>query len=532
MRQRALRLRARTLPIVQPPRGHADHAGARIPPEDRHVSDDDRASLPPNWADLWGPAPPDRLANKQLRRLRLLVEELAAQVPMEDRSKDFASLVGAGDLRRAPVHRWFTYKEGFSPNLPARVLDLLGRGRGLVVADPFGGVATTALALRADPRVVEIRSVEYSPLAHFVGNAKLAWPELDPDEIEVEIPRLLRYRVNNNAAAPGLAALRNRRIFDPAAVASLQAARNTILRHDGLSERTRAFFLTGLAAVIEDASKAMKDGRALRILRSRSRTPTSLSPAAPIGTRLRDPVKRLLHRQWRAMAEDLRASASLSAVAASTAACHLRGDARNLRRVRHTGSRVRTFPDSSIDVAIFSPPYLNFIDYSEVYKLELWLMGHVTSQAEFRRLRLGTLRSHPSIRFGDRRAPKPADDPAIDLIHRMSGWFMEHGTRPESGRVVRQYFEDMWDVFAEQARVMKPGGTAVCVVANSTFSRREKEGGETRELWRVPLLTDVLLAHIARLTGFSEVELWRARDLRPRNVRRGAARESLVVARI
>ena len=30
------------------------------------------------------------------------------------------------------------------------------------------------------------------------------------------------------------------------------------------------------------------------------------------------------------------------------------------------------------------PPYLNCIDYSEVYKLELWLMGFVSDQKRFR----------------------------------------------------------------------------------------------------------------------------------------------------
>jgi hypothetical protein len=50
------------------------------------------------------------------------------------------------------------------------------------------------------------------------------------------------------------------------------------------------------------------------------------------------------------------------------------------------------------------------------------------------------------------------------------------------------------------------------------------------ESWRVPLLTDVLLARLAELAGFTRVELWNARTLRPRNVRSGTAREALVVA--
>jgi hypothetical protein len=89
----------------------------------------------------------------------------------------------------------------------------------------------------------------------------------------------------------------------------------------------------------------------------------------------------------------------------------------------------------------------------------------------------------------------------------------------------------MFEVWQGQYRLLADDGVAVCVVANSTFARRERGDDATRkELWRMPLLTDVLLAHLAKLAGFAHAEIWTARDLRPRNVQRGSARESLVVA--
>jgi hypothetical protein len=98
--------------------------------------------------------------------------------------------------------------------------------------------------------------------------------------------------------------------------------------------------------------------------------------------------------------------------------------------------------------------------------------------------------------------------------------------------VVRQYFEDMFEVWREQLRILDSGATAVCVVANSTFSRRDVDSrGVRRERWRLPILTDVVLAHLALKAGFKSAEIWRARELRPRNVRSGRARESLVIAR-
>jgi tetrahydromethanopterin S-methyltransferase subunit E len=98
--------------------------------------------------------------------------------------------------------------------------------------------------------------------------------------------------------------------------------------------------------------------------------------------------------------------------------------------------------------------------------------------------------------------------------------------------MIANYFDDMYRVFAQQMWALKPGGWVACVVGNSTFSRRSKRGSEVAdETWRLPVLTDVILAHLAVACGFEQVQIWNARELRPRNVRGGTARESLVVAR-
>jgi hypothetical protein len=174
---------------------------------------------------------------------------------------------------------------------------------------------------------------------------------------------------------------------------------------------------------------------------------------------------------------------------------------------------------------------MNCIDYTEVYKVELWLLEFICSQQQFRDTRLGTLRSHPSVRFAERHYFENLQGTAVELVCGIADWVGEHGARPEVAPVIRQYFEDMTQVWREQHRALRSGASSVCVVANSTFSKRDiDEDGKRQELWRLPLLTDVLLAHLALAAGFARVEIWEARELRPRNVRAGRARESLVVA--
>lgn len=485
------------------------------------------SAAPADWEEMWGrpDAQPSRI---EWRQLKTLSGKLASEINLRHAEDIFGPLVGSEDLRKRPVHRWFAYKEGFSPALLANVLEALALKENVHVADAFGGVATTALAGLVHPAVAEVRSVEYSPFTRFVGQTKLQWPVLDPDRLIALLPAALNYDHRREVTVPSLAAFSNREIFKPARIRTLLAVREHLRELDA-AESMRDFFLLGLAAVVEDLSGAMKDGRALRIKGDRVRRPSSLASTEPI-IAAKGPVKQALAGQWSAMIADLRALAGQRTQALSVRAHHLPGDARDLRLVQlHSGESA--FRDDWAQLSLFSPPYLNCVDYTEVYKLELWFLEHVVDQHAFRQMRLGTLRSHPSLRFEDRDAFAGASGPAIDLVEGLSAWMSNYGARPEVGPVVRQYFEDMLEVWREQLRILAPGATAVCVVANSTFSRRELNGNAGRhERWRLPVLTDVILAHLALMAGFRSVEIWQARELRPRNVRGGRARESLVIA--
>ena len=56
------------------------------------------------------------------------------------------------------------------------------------------------------------------------------------------------------------------------------------------------------------------------------------------------------------------------------------------------------------DLAVFSPPYPNSFDYTDVYNVELWTLGYLDSQHANSTLRSATLSSHVQI---SRHFPKP-----------------------------------------------------------------------------------------------------------------------------
>jgi hypothetical protein len=487
-------------------------------------------ALPPDWDILWGAVSPPRV---DLRPIKQEIARLAGMVELIDCRKLFGGLVGSRELRDAPVHRWFSYKEGFSHALLGAVIQTLGLSRrDLQLVDTFGGVATTALTGRVHPQIREVRSLEYSPWACFAGATKLAWPTLEPGVLRALLPAAVDYDFDPGLRFPELAAFSNARIFHHRRVRSMLSAREHLRVLAGATVAERDFFLLGLGAVAEDLSYAMKDGRALRIKGTRRRRPSSLADHPRPAVRVPGRVRQALVGQWTAMIEDLESLGDQRARANATPAVHLRGDARNLDGVRMPDGRTPAFPNGWATLSCFSPPYLNCIDYTELYKIELWLMNHIATREQFRETRLGTLRSHPSVMFPARDSFRGVEDePVVKLVAELSEWLTKHGRRRDVGPVVRTYFEDMLDVWRAQHALLGAGGVAICVVANSTFSRRERGADETPvESWRVPLLTDVLLAHLAELAGFRRTELWNARTLRPRNVRGGTAREALVVA--
>src|SRR4051794_9299751 len=110
-------------------------AAAREP--GRNATDRARmpAAIPAGWDDLWArpSAEPVPIEWHQLKRLSA---EIAQDVPLVNRTDMFGALVGSEQLRASPVHRWFTYKEGFAPSLLSQVLASLGLAdAGVRVAD-------------------------------------------------------------------------------------------------------------------------------------------------------------------------------------------------------------------------------------------------------------------------------------------------------------------------------------------------------------------------------------------------------------
>lgn len=416
---------------------------------------------------------------------------------------DYERLVTASGNALEPVHRWFHVKEAYSHLLLERVIKDTGLGAQtseLVVHDPFAGSGTTLASAGDYARAsgvapVRASAVEANPFLHLLASVKGAsYSEDRPPLLPLAkriIAAISQGRVEP-AAAPTLSTFGNREYFSEAACLGLQTLTSAIAQ--ARTEDEDALALDALtvcvAAAVEPSSRLRRDGRALRFAPEK---------------RSEDPLQVFAEKAHQ-MHADWSPVRGFSATVAH-------GDARD----RGPGS------DGSTDLVVFSPPYPNNIDYTEVYKLENWQLGFFRDSAEFSRQRHRTLRSHPSVRF-----ERPYQFESTDLaeavkrlIEPICAAVPESRYKASLLRTIRGYTDDMLDVVAESARLLRPGGHLVYVVGNSYH------GGADG----LVVAADLIIAGLAELCGLEVTCMDIARVPKRRRTQSTYLRETVVFAR-
>ena len=189
----------------------------------------------------------------------------------------------------------------------------------------------------------------------------------------------------------------------------------------------------------------------------------------------------------------------------------VRGDSRKL---------LGTLSAGQFDVIVTSPPYLNSFDYSDVYRPELFAGGFVSSNAELRKIRLETIKSHVQVSWERAEVmASPLISPVLSAIENRPLW----DRRLPS--MVQSYFADLAEIFKESRRAVRKGGQAWVVVGTSAYAGVE-----------IPV--DLIMADVAARNGWKLKGLHVLRRLRAagqhfakREIKEAAPplRESLIV---
>ena len=360
----------------------------------------------------------------------------------------FGTNAGAEEL---PFQKWKHIKEAYPPELIARAIDESSIPVGKCL-DPFGGSGTTALAcqfLGVHPTTVEInpfladlieaKLVRYDADALARDLAELAGNSWDTDN---DVLERLAY-LPATFVEPGVD---DRWIFNrdiAARIASILTAIDRINEH-----KHRRLFLVLLGGVLTKLSNVSIRGKGRRYKRewrSRILSPSNVNDAffEAAHKAIRD-IHRFVNRR-------------------EPGYRLIRGD-----------SRV-AINSGAWDLVICSPPYPNSLDYTDVYNLELWVLGYVRNFDANRALRQATLSSH--VQISRSFAQPPEGSPLLDSVLaelvaiRSSLWDRRI---PE---MVGAYFADLMSIVGQIHRRLQIGGSAWLVVGDSRYGGKHISTG-------------------------------------------------------
>lgn len=409
----------------------------------------------------------------------------------EDWTKDWSSVApttyqGSEELA---FQRWFKFKEAFSPSLVESIIDGLEE-RPRHILDCCGGSGTTGVVCQF--LGIESTLVEVNPFLADLIEAKLSdYQELDlpslasrmlrrAEKLEIDV-EVLRNRLPPTFVEPGV---KGRWIFSREVAVAIESYRLSI---NACSDKNvQRLFKIALASILIGLSNVRIDGKGRRYRvnwQSRNFRSEDVKEAFVVA------VKRVIEDIYR-HARVPRSRFTL-----------LRGDAR----------RKISLIEKEVDLVLFSPPYPNSFDYTDIYNIELWMLGYLSNFKQNTELRQSTLRSHVQIAWESKggeidsatltRTLKEFDKVKDSLWSR---------NLPE---MVNSYFVDMRKLIDECSKKLKPGGQIAMVVGNSSYAN---------------VLIDVpeILCEIGKNMGLQVVSSTSARSMRS-SIQQGRAEKTL-----
>ncbi|SDK69344.1 hypothetical protein SAMN05192566_2081 [Methylophilus rhizosphaerae] len=372
--------------------------------------------------------------------------------------------------------RWFTFKEAFAPSFVIGAIERLGYWPTHII-DPFGGMGTTAIT--AQLLDINVTTIEINPFSADLISAKATPIPLEAlNQISTDFyERLAKTPENLNLLAhlpPTFVegAQKDRWIFSENVAKRISQYLGVIT--DYKDPDIKRLLKVILGSTLIPSSNVYINGKGRRYRRNwKENQPT---------TQVLDD---LFKKQLEIVLEDNRI---------------FQHRPNGIVSVHNDDSRVvLSGLNETTDLIVFSPPYPNSFDYTDIYNVELWVLGYLKNASDNSTLRKQTLRSHVQ-------AKRPFDQPknTSEILNktysdlktvRVDLW---NKNIPE---MVTAYFKDLEDILLHSYRLLKPKGKVIMVVGDSKYSN---------------VLIDVagILIEIARALGYKEVSKQEVRKMR------------------
>jgi len=343
-------------------------------------------------------------------------------------------------------HRWYYYKEGFSPLLVEKAIEQTGVGKDDLIIDPFNGSGTTTLTSSLQGH--KSLGIEVNPFTSFLSEAKIK--NADVSELEKWKGEILK-SVDNGVPSPLLGfstfsktTKLDKWLFNNSILNSFEAGwqlSNSISSHN-----IRKLIRLALISSAMQNCNAKRDGKCLRYRKNWEKNKFdkySFSEALEISiTNIKIDIEE----------KPITGNAKI-----------INGDCRNILRT------INEF--KSFKLCITSPPYLNTFDYTDIYRPELFLGKFIKDANSLYKLRLETVRSHVQAKWKE---PTQSDFGFLyDKTMKHINENKENLMHKHIPMMIQAYFEDMLNILKLLKTKAAKDAQVWFVVSNSAYAGHE-----------------------------------------------------------
>ena len=383
------------------------------------------------------------------------------------------------DTTNLPRHRWYYYKEGFSPTLVEKAIEQTGLVKDDLIIDPFNGSGTTTLT--ASLLGYKSVGIEVNPFTSFLSDAKIKNAEVG--EINRLENKLLKF-VEKGKLSPllGFSTFSeteklDKWLFNNAVLNSFEGGWQDSCSITGSNIR-KLIRLALISAAMQNCN-ATRDGKCLRYRDSWEKNEFDkdsfvVSLILNLSNIKTDIQENPIHVKSKI----------------------LKGDCRNILK---TSSALKNFK-----LCVTSPPYLNTFDYTDIYRPELFLGKFIESKQKLYDLRLETVRSHVQAKWHE-----PTFNDFGILYEKTMKYINENKQNLMCKNIpmmIQAYFEDMVNILKLLKSKATKDAQIWFVVCNSAYAGLE-----------VPV--DLIIGDIASKAGWYLKEIGVLRYVKKRKTK-------------
>ncbi len=350
------------------------------------------------------------------------------------------------DTTELARHRWYYYKEGFSPNIVEKAVEYVGLAKDDVIIDPFNGSGTTTLT--SSMLGYTSIGIEVNPFTSFLSDTKTKNANVSQlDKIENK----LITSVENGKTSPLLnfstfsqTDKLDKWLFNESVLNSFEGG---WYQTESISDsNVRKLIRLALISSAMQNCNATKDGKCLRYRDGWGKNNYN---------------KESFIKSLKQNLSNIKTDVQETPIQVNSKI--IKGDCREILR--------KSDEITEFKLCITSPPYLNTFDYTDIYRPELFLGKFIKSPQKLYDLRLKTVRSHIQAKW---REPKLSD---FGLLYEQTvkhliknGENLMHKSIP---MMIQAYFEDMQNILKLLKNKVTKHGQVWLVVSNSAYADYE-----------------------------------------------------------